>query len=112
MVNGGKVVEQGTHDELLKNAKGLYFKLVQVRVRVRVRVRARARVRARVRVRVGTKSRGHRGAVEHAAEVGGVELIAGAWVGLGLGLGAGVRQVRGRVRVLGFGFALALTGVR
>ena len=29
VVNGGKVVEQGTHDELLKNAKGLYFKLVQ-----------------------------------------------------------------------------------
>ena len=29
VVNGGKVVEQGTHDELLRNAKGLYFKLVQ-----------------------------------------------------------------------------------
>ena len=29
VVNAGKVVEQGAHDELLKNAKGLYFKLVQ-----------------------------------------------------------------------------------
>ena len=29
VVNAGKVVEQGTHEELLKNAKGLYFKLVQ-----------------------------------------------------------------------------------
>ena len=57
MVNGGKVVEQGTHDELLKNAKGLYFKLVQVRARVRVRVRARARVRARVRVRARARVR-------------------------------------------------------